>query len=177
MDGYPGVYICVKGDNMGKIIDHRTHSQAPSFENLKAKSCQELQGLLIKVRTLKTSPSVNLSSDNHVVLCTTPTAKALQTQREQLLEHEGPNSIHEKPISKDLVWAQKFNGSPMNFFHRQIAAMCTNIIYSRSRQRGQGAMSPFAKGTMDSMDRTISSIGKDATRYAATWGYLFPILE
>uniref|UniRef100_A0A7S2WPV8 Uncharacterized protein n=1 Tax=Rhizochromulina marina TaxID=1034831 RepID=A0A7S2WPV8_9STRA len=82
LDGYPGVYICIKGGEMGNIIDHRDHENGPSFSNFKAKNSGELKELLLK---------------------------ALDTQKERLVEHEGPNSTYLRAINKEITWASKVN--------------------------------------------------------------------
>lgn len=82
LDGYPGVHICVKGDDMGKIIDNRNPETCPSFQNLKAKTTEELKELLIE---------------------------ALDNQRRELIEHEGETAPTLRDLNKEIAWARKFN--------------------------------------------------------------------
>ncbi|CAM9492957.1 unnamed protein product [Chrysoparadoxa australica] len=62
MEGFPGVYVCVKGDNIGRIMDVRDSKSCPNFKNMLKKSSSELQKLLIK---------------------------ALKAQREEFVQHWG----------------------------------------------------------------------------------------
>mmetsp|Transcript_87697 Transcript_87697/g.249505 ORF Transcript_87697/g.249505 Transcript_87697/m.249505 type:complete len:92 (+) Transcript_87697:309-584(+) len=78
----PGVFICVKGDSIGEILDKRDPATCPSLKNLKKKNCNELKGLLLE---------------------------ALNKQREQLVEHEGEGTSIEKGIQKEITWASKVN--------------------------------------------------------------------
>ena len=80
LDGFPGVYICTAGDDVGKIIDYRNKDDAPSFENLAKKSSEELQELLIK---------------------------ALDEQKRQLIDAEGTGNETEKELNNLLKWAKK----------------------------------------------------------------------
>ena len=80
LDGFPGVYVCTAGDDVGKIIDYRNKDDAPSFENLAKKSSEELQELLIK---------------------------ALDEQKRQLIEAEGTGTETEKELNSLLKWAKK----------------------------------------------------------------------
>ncbi|KAG5191702.1 hypothetical protein JKP88DRAFT_204655 [Tribonema minus] len=75
LDGYPGLYICVRGDeSIGKLFDARRADTKPSFANFSRKPCAELKDLL---------------------------RAALTAQREQLREHWGkapPTHKHEQPV-------------------------------------------------------------------------------
>lgn len=46
MDGFPGVYICTQGDEVGKIKDLRDETKAPNFNNFAKMTSQELRDLL-----------------------------------------------------------------------------------------------------------------------------------
>lgn len=48
LDGFPGTFISVKGDDMGSILDRRTYAGKPTFINLFAKPAAELKDLLLK---------------------------------------------------------------------------------------------------------------------------------
>lgn len=82
LNGFPGVYICTRGASIGKIVDRRDKSTAPSFANYARKSSEELQGLLLK---------------------------ALAGQKAQLIEAEGPGTATEKELDKMEKWARKLN--------------------------------------------------------------------
>ena len=82
LNGFPGVYICTKGASIGRIVDRRDKSTAPSFANYARKSSEELQGLLLK---------------------------ALAKQKAQLVEAEGSGTDTEKGLDKMEKWARKLN--------------------------------------------------------------------
>lgn len=82
LNGFPGVYICTKGASIGKIVDKRDKSTAPSFANYARKSSEELQSLLLK---------------------------ALAKQKAQLIEAEGPGTDTEKELDKMEKWTRKLN--------------------------------------------------------------------
>jgi hypothetical protein len=48
MDGMPGVHLCWKGDDVGKVVDHRDHSVSPCFKNYYTKPTAELRDLVLK---------------------------------------------------------------------------------------------------------------------------------
>lgn len=80
--GYPGVFVCVKGEQIGHVLDRRNPATCPNFTNLSRKPAEELQELLVK---------------------------ALEEQKRQLLEHEGSNRKMEKRIDKEIKWARGVN--------------------------------------------------------------------
>jgi hypothetical protein len=82
LDGFPGVYIGTSGEDVGTLLDLRDKSQAPSFANYLKMSSSGLKELLVK---------------------------ALQEQRRQLLEAEGPGTPTERDIDQMLKWASKVN--------------------------------------------------------------------
>ena len=82
LNGFPGVYICTKGASIGKIVDKRDKSTAPSFANYARKSSEELQSLLLK---------------------------ALAKQKAQLIEAEGSGTDTEKELDKMEKWTRKLN--------------------------------------------------------------------
>jgi hypothetical protein len=82
LDGFPGVYIGTSGEDVGTLLDLRDKSQAPSFANYLTMSASGLKELLVK---------------------------ALQEQRRQLLEAEGPGTPTERDIDQMLKWASKVN--------------------------------------------------------------------
>jgi hypothetical protein len=47
--GYPGVFVCVKGEQIGHVLDRRNPATCPNFTNLSRKPAEELQELLVKV--------------------------------------------------------------------------------------------------------------------------------
>jgi len=47
LDGFPGVYICTSGEDVGKLLDSRDKSACPNFTNMMKKSSEELKDLLL----------------------------------------------------------------------------------------------------------------------------------
>lgn len=84
LDGFPGVYICTSGDNVGKFKDERDHSKAPSFRNLAKKASEELRDDLLK---------------------------AIEKQRAALIKLEGEGTKTEKDLKDLEKWATKLNCS------------------------------------------------------------------
>jgi hypothetical protein len=84
LDGFEGVYVCTKGDDVGAIKDFRDKDKCPSFKNMAKKSSEELQALVIK---------------------------ALTEQRRQLIEAEGSGTPTEKELTNLLKWANKVKHS------------------------------------------------------------------
>lgn len=80
LDGFPGVFVCTKGEEVGSIKDFRDKATCPNFKNMAKKSAEELQGLLIK---------------------------ALTEQKRQLVAAEGPGTETQKEIEKLLKWTNK----------------------------------------------------------------------
>ncbi|CAM9581475.1 unnamed protein product [Ectocarpus sp. 12 AP-2014] len=77
LEGYPGVFICVEGDDIGKLLDVRNKETCPCFTNFAKKSSEELKGLL---------------------------ETALTTQKEALIAHWGKNVAEEANIDRELKW-------------------------------------------------------------------------
>lgn len=84
MDGFPGVYVCTQGDDVGKIQDFRDHDRKPSFRTMAKKPAEELRTLLIK---------------------------ALETQKKELVAAEGSGTPTEKELDNLLKWANKVKAS------------------------------------------------------------------
>lgn len=82
MDGMPGVYVCVEGNDVGKIKDLRDMKSKPSFSNFLSKDSQELKELLIR---------------------------AVQGQMMALVEAEGEGTATEKELKDMLKWVNKVN--------------------------------------------------------------------
>ncbi|KAL7546953.1 hypothetical protein ACHAWF_010303 [Thalassiosira exigua] len=82
LDGFPGLYICTRGCDVGKILDRRDHAKSPSFRNFAKKSSEELKGLLLA---------------------------AIEKQRAALIEHEGKGTETEKQLGVLEKWASKLN--------------------------------------------------------------------
>lgn len=82
MDGFPGVYVCTKGEEVGTIKDMRDKNKAPNFNNFAKMKADELQKLLIK---------------------------AVQEQKRQLIAAEGAGTDTEKELNTILKWAEKVN--------------------------------------------------------------------
>lgn len=79
LDGFPGVYICTSGANVGQIKDFRNLNEAPTFQNFSRKSSSELRDML---------------------------TSALLAQREQLVAAEGMGTTTEKELQSIIKWAQ-----------------------------------------------------------------------
>lgn len=77
LEGFPGVFICVEGDNIGHLLDVRNKATSPCFTNFASKDCEELKGLL---------------------------ELALTKQKEALLAHWGENMDEERNIDRELKW-------------------------------------------------------------------------
>ena len=84
LDGFPGVYICTSGENVGKFKDCRNHKTAPSFQNLSKKTSGELRDDLLK---------------------------AIEKQNAALIEAEGKGTKTEKDLKVLQKWATKLNCS------------------------------------------------------------------
>jgi hypothetical protein len=82
LDGFPGVYICTSGDQVGKIKDLRDAAGCPSFQNFAKKTSEELRTLLLK---------------------------ALEEQKKQLVAAEGTGTATEKELDRMIKWATKLN--------------------------------------------------------------------
>ncbi len=82
LDGFPGVYVCTSGDDVGKIKDFRDSTKCPNFKNFATKSSEELRELLLI---------------------------ALRTQREALIKAEGSGTSTEKDLNTLEKWATKLN--------------------------------------------------------------------
>lgn len=82
MDGFPGVYVCTQGEEVGTIKDFRNKSKAPNFNNFAKMTSEELRGLLIK---------------------------AITEQKRQLLQTDGPGTATEKDLNTMLKWAEKLS--------------------------------------------------------------------
>lgn len=83
-DGFPGVFVVTKGDEVGKIIDKRDQSTSPCFRNMALKSSEELKELLLK---------------------------ATEEQRKMLIEHEGEGTQTELDLKGLEKWVQKVNAN------------------------------------------------------------------
>lgn len=82
LDGFPGVYICAEGGDVGKFIDKRDHTQSPSFNNFAKKKSEELKEMLLT---------------------------AIEEQMKALIEHEGEGTDTEKSLKVLQKWTNKLN--------------------------------------------------------------------
>mmetsp|Transcript_8869 Transcript_8869/g.24565 ORF Transcript_8869/g.24565 Transcript_8869/m.24565 type:complete len:290 (+) Transcript_8869:154-1023(+) len=48
LDGFPGVFVCTSGDQVGHILDTRDEESRPCFQNFTKKSSAELKQLLLQ---------------------------------------------------------------------------------------------------------------------------------
>mmetsp|Transcript_18724 Transcript_18724/g.18033 ORF Transcript_18724/g.18033 Transcript_18724/m.18033 type:complete len:288 (-) Transcript_18724:71-934(-) len=81
-DGFPGVYVCTSGDDVGKIKDYRDKSACPNFNNFSRKTSEILQELLLT---------------------------AIKNQREALIQAEGSGTTTERELKDLEKWATKLN--------------------------------------------------------------------
>jgi len=84
LDGFPGVYICTSGENVGKFKDDRDPKTAPTFQNLSKKTSAELRDDLLK---------------------------AIEKQMAALIKAEGGGTKTEKDLKALQKWATKLNCS------------------------------------------------------------------
>ncbi|KAL3787720.1 LOW QUALITY PROTEIN: hypothetical protein HJC23_012146 [Cyclotella cryptica] len=82
LDGFPGVYICTSGSDVGKFKDYRDLSLAPSFRNFARKDASELREMLLR---------------------------AIENQRKALIKMEGEGTGTEKGLRELEKWASKLN--------------------------------------------------------------------
>jgi hypothetical protein len=82
MNGFPGIFICTQGEEVGTIKDFRDKVNSPNFNNLAKKTSEELKELLVK---------------------------AINEQKRQLIQSEGAGTSTEKELNTMLKWAAKIN--------------------------------------------------------------------
>jgi len=82
MNGFPGIFICTQGEEVGTIKDFRDKVNSPNFNNLAKKASEELKELLVK---------------------------AINEQKRQLIQTEGAGTSTEKELNTMLKWAAKIN--------------------------------------------------------------------
>lgn len=82
LDGFPGVYICTQGSNVGKFADKRNHELAPSFNNFARKTSDELKDMLLR---------------------------AIDGQMKDLMKHDGGGTETEKELKLLEKWVTKLN--------------------------------------------------------------------
>eukprot|EP00977_Amphora_coffeiformis_P005394 scaffold1147_cov172-Amphora_coffeaeformis.AAC.23 len=82
LDGFPGVYVCTEGGDVGKLIDLRDKEKCPSFRNFANKPSSDLKDLLLK---------------------------ALENQKAKLVEHDGEGTALEKELQGLVKWATKLD--------------------------------------------------------------------
>jgi len=82
LDGFPGVYICTRGDDVGKIQDLRDRGSCPSFCNFSKKSSRELIQLL---------------------------SQAISKQKQMLIQNEGTNTQTQKDLNELMKWTNTLN--------------------------------------------------------------------
>jgi hypothetical protein len=82
LDGFPGVYICTQGAEVGKFLDKRDRTKAPTFNNFAKKSSEELKDMLLR---------------------------AIDAQLKALIQREGGGTDTEKELKVLEKWANKLN--------------------------------------------------------------------
>jgi hypothetical protein len=80
LDGFPGVYVCIRGSEVGTIHDKRNAKTCPNFYNYARKPSDELQELLLT---------------------------AISKQRDELIASEGPGTSTQAKLDKLQKWTQK----------------------------------------------------------------------
>lgn len=80
LDGFPGMYICTQGSEVGQFMDMRDMSNAPSFNNFARKSSEELRRMLLT---------------------------AIENQRTALVGAEGGGTGTEMELKRLETWAKK----------------------------------------------------------------------
>lgn len=74
--------MCTQGKNVGRILDFRNKNTCPNFNNFARKSSKELKAYLLK---------------------------AIENQREILIDVDGPGSETEKDLKDLEKWVRKLN--------------------------------------------------------------------
>jgi len=102
LDGFPGVYICVQGDQMGQIFDNRNKATCPCFRNFCQKSSKELLDLLVK---------------------------AFNEQKKQLIEVEGEGTDLEAQIVDELNALKSINVTKADKEFEKFVHQSKNNVY------------------------------------------------
>lgn len=85
LDGFPGVYICVAGDDIGQLLDSRSPEGCPSFSGFLSRSSEELLQLL---------------------------ELALQNQKQILVGKWGSGTAEEARIAEEVKWLKTVRCTP-----------------------------------------------------------------
>ena len=99
LDGFPGVYICGQGSEVGTIKDVRKKATAPTFNNFAKKSTEELQTMLLK---------------------------AIEKQKKVLIQHEGEGTDTERELVVLEKWVGKLDSSKAD---RQVSSFVRLWVY------------------------------------------------
>ena len=82
LEGFPGVHICTKGGELGKIVDYRDKASCPSWNTFAAMSAEDLRTKLVG---------------------------ALRNQQAELIAHEGDDAPYVRTIKKELKKYKKLD--------------------------------------------------------------------
>ena len=84
MPGYPGIFLCVHGEGLGRVTDTRDMSKAPTVNNLIKYNCHQLKNLWMT---------------------------ALKEQMNVLKEEEGENAVTLPYLKHELELATAFDAA------------------------------------------------------------------
>lgn len=84
MPGYPGIFLCVHGEGLGRVTDTRDMSKAPTVNNLMKYNCHQLKNLWMT---------------------------ALKEQMKVLKEEEGENAVTLPYLKHELELATAFDAA------------------------------------------------------------------
>lgn len=82
IEGYPGIFIGVKDEALGDIMDRRDKANIPSFDNLMKKNSKELKDLLVL---------------------------AIQKEMEELRKEEGEDAVTMSILRRELKEFENFD--------------------------------------------------------------------
>lgn len=84
MPGYPGIFLCVHGENLGAVTDTRDMTKAPTVNNLMKYNCHQLKNLWIA---------------------------AIEGQMKELEKAEGANAVTMPYLKHELQMAKAFDAA------------------------------------------------------------------
>lgn len=84
MPGYPGIFLCVHGEGLGRVTDTRDMSKAPTVNNMMKYNCHQLKNLWVT---------------------------ALKEQIKVLKEEEGENAVTLPYLKHELELATEFDAA------------------------------------------------------------------
>ena len=84
MPGYPGVFLCVHGEGLGRVTDTRDMTKAPTVNNLMKYNCHQLKNLWVS---------------------------AIEEQMKVLEEEEGKDAVTMPYLRHELSMAKDFDAA------------------------------------------------------------------